>query len=560
MKYRFIKSIALGSLLMLSCSRDPRPIADLILKNGDFYTVNRSRPRVQALAIRGNRIVAVGSNAEIMPYEGESTRIIDVHGRFGCPGFNDSHTVLLDLGLSTSPLDLTGIRSTRHLQSRVYQTQRRLPPNDWLIGRGWDQHLLPGGQWPTRQMLDRVVRDIPIFLIRKCGQAALVNTRALTIANIDAETPAPEGGEIVKGRGTGNPTGILKGEAMNLVVPYIPPASREKKLEALQSVLDTLRYFGITSIQTLIYPGDLDLLREVLESDRPTCRVSAWLPLDAGLEEAVRIERVLNDSFLRFAGMSLRLDGSLGASSARFRESYFQESENRGLLYRNEEDLRRMIVDAHRGGFRLNMQAVGSEANRIALDCIEIANRFVTEHPRRHRVACARVLYPEDVARFGALDLIAVMQPSALFAELDWVESVLGTGRSRFIHAYRSLKNHGAVLAFSSDWPVSSLNPMMGLYAAVTRQDTTGLPVEGFHPRERISMEEAIEAYTWGSASAEGTESEKGTLESGKLADIVILDGDPIVVSSGDVKNIRVVLTILDGQIVYSSSDLESPE
>ena len=555
MKFRSIWKCGLLAILVVSCHPGHRPVADLVLKNGDFYTANRRQPRVQALAICGDRILAVGSNEEISLYEDESTRIVTLQGRFGCPGFNDAQVQLFRGGLSISELDLTGVRSTRDLQRRIYRTQRGLPPNDWLIGWGWDQNFLPGGQWPTRQMLDRVVRDIPIFLLRKCGQAALVNTRALTIANIHNETPAPFGGEIVKGRGTGNRTGILKGAAMDLIIPYIPPTSRDAKVQALETALDTLKRLGITSIQTVVFPEELNLIREVVETLEPACRITAWLPVDVDWEEAKRLRKTFSHPYIRLCGFGMRLDGSLGAASALFKEPYFDPTSNRGLSYWSSEELRQLIVDAHRQGFSINVQAVGSEANRMALDSFTIAQRFASDQPCRHRISYARALYPEDVSRVGSLGLVAVVQPSQIVDELEWVESILGTGRSRFVHAYRSLKNHGATLAFSTDWPVTQLNPMVGLYAAVSRQDISGLPVEGFHPRERISMEEALEAYTWGSAYAEGEDSQKGSLEPGKMADIVILNADPIVASVRDVREIKVVLTVLGGKIIYQASE-----
>lgn len=527
------------------------PSASLILKNGTVLTLNPDRQYVQAVAVQGERILAVGSDEEISRYTGPNTEIIDLQGRFVCPGFNDAHLHLGSGAQAMSELDLTGVASIRELQIRIHRILNRLPPGGWLAGRGWDQTLLPDGEWPTKRILDAVAPDIPIFLRRICGHVALVNSKALRIAGINLETPNPPGGRIVRDERTGEATGILEENAMDLVTQYIPPVEISDIRPHLIEILAMLLSYGITTVQDQSDPAIHALYEELLEKDSLTCRISLWADLSADLTEARRMRNRHKHPLLYFGLVKGFADGTLGARTAALFRSYTDAAETYGLpgMTRNEMNLQ--VLHADREGFQIGIHAIGDLGNRMALDAYELALHLNGEKERRHRIEHAQVLSAEDIHRFGALNVVASMQPSHCIEDMRWAEHRLGTQRCMYAYAWRSLKDAGARLAFGTDWPVSPLNPMIGLYAAVTRRDTTGYPPGGWFPQQRLTIEEAIEAYTRGSAYAEFKEDQKGMLESGLLADIVVLDRNLVKVPPREILDTKVVYTILGGKIVY---------
>lgn len=568
-KTRFIPNIIAPALLVVtgllfSCS-ESLPQATLILKNGFVFTLNPVRKYVQALAIRDNRILAIGSDEEMMRYRGPETDVLDIRGRFVCPGFNDAHLHLASGAQAMSEMDLTGITSVRELQRRIVRRVRRLPPGGWalgrgwLVGRGWDQTLLPDGEWPNRRVIDAVAPDVPIFLRRICGHVALANSKALHIAGIDRETPDPPGGRIVRDERTGDPTGILEENAMNLVSQYIPPVAVSDIRNHLLQVLAELRRYGVTSAQDCSPPETAALYEDLLESDSLTCRISVWADMTDDLEAARRMRDRYNGPMLHFGMVKGFADGTLGSRTAALFHAYTDAADQYGLprMTRNEMNLR--VLQADREGFQIGIHAIGDLGNRMVLDAYELAMHLNGERDgRRHRIEHAQVLSPEDIPRFNELNVVASMQPAHCIEDMRWAEHRLGTQRCTNAYAWRSLKDTGATLAFGTDWPVSSLNPMIGLYAAVTRRDTTGYPPKGWFPQQRLTIEEAIEAYTYGSAYAECKEDEKGTLSAGMLADLVVLDRNLLKVPPLDILDAQVIYTILDGKIVYEIGRTEN--
>ena len=546
--------IGFGILFLAGCQRE-EPKADLILRNGVFFTVNETQPTVQAIAVRGDRILAVGTDEEIERYSGEATRIIDVEGRFGCPGFNDAHLHLVSGGKSMMEVDLVGAGSVEEIQRRVLRKLYRLPPGTWLTGRGWDQTLLPDKRWPTKRILDRIAPNVPIFLRRVCGHAALVNSKALTIAGITAETPDPPGGEIVKNPATGRPTGILKEGAMDLVAQYIPPSSEEVILAAVEAALAEARRLGVTSVQDNTSADMLEVYQQLLDEDKLTCRISEWPPLQEDLTEYKKLRNRYDGPMLRFGLLKGFSDGSMGSRTAAFFEPYSDDPSTYGIPQMTQEALNRLVLRADGEGFQIGIHAIGSRGNRMVLDAYALARKINGARDSRHRIEHAQVLTEADLPRFEELGVMASMQPSHCISDMRWAEERIGRERCRYAYAWKSLKNSGAVLAFGTDWPVESLNPMLGLYAAVTRRDTLGYPPRGWFPQERLTMEEAIEAYTLGSAYAEFMEKEKGSLEPGKLADVVILDRNLLSVSPSQILKTRVVYTIVGGKIVYQRGE-----
>ncbi|HHS13983.1 MAG TPA: amidohydrolase [bacterium] len=558
MQNRFFMAIGWFVVLITGGCRQPIPRADLILVNGTFFTVNRQRPLVQAVAVKGGRILAVGTREEILIHRNENTVILDVEGKFGCPGFNDAHVHLLKGALQGIDLDLRGVRTHRELQRMVLARARALPAGGWIVGRGWDQSIMPDSEFPSRRVLDAVAPGVPVYLERICGQAALVNGLALRIAGITTETPDPASGQIVKDSHTGHPTGILKNDAMLLVSQYIPEPDPEILQKAIVNILDKAVGYGLTSLQDDSGEKMLPVLDKLREEGRLPVRIMQKLLLSHDVRSARQLRQKYQGPMLRTGWLTRQLDGSMGARSAAFFQSYHDQPDNRGIVLMNQEELDRMALKADAEGFHLCLEAVGDRANFMALNSLRICQVINGRRDSRHRIEHAQILHKEDVSRFGELSVVASMQPAHLIDDLRWAQAMLGPGRTRFAYAWKSLKEAGAVLAFGTDWPVVPMNPMLGLYAAVTRKDTTGYPSDGWFPKERISMEEALEAYTLGSAYAEGQENEKGSLEPGKWADIVILNQNLLEIMSKEVLNTEVEITLVGGKIVYRRQNEDS--
>lgn len=542
--------------LVLSCNQSI-PRATLILKNGFVFTLNPVRKYVQAVAIRGERILAIGSDEEMMRYRGPNTRILDVQGRFVCPGFNDAHLHLASGAQAMSEVDLRGVNSMRELRRRIIRKLSQYPPGGWalgrgwIVGRGWDQTLFPDEEWPTRHKLDVYARDVPLFLRRICGHVALVNTKALQIAGIDSETPDPPGGRIVRDERTGEPTGILEENAMDLVSQYIPPAEMADIRPYLIEVLARLRGYGVTTVQDQSPPEMHTLYEELLDADSLTCRISVWADLSEDLTQARRMRNQYDHPMLYFGLVKGFADGTLGSRTAALFRSYADANEHYGLTRMTRNEMNLQVLQADREGFQIGFHAIGDLGNRMVLDAYELAMYLNGDKQRRHRVEHAQVLSPEDIPRFGKLGVVASMQPSHCIEDMRWAEHRLGTQRCTHAYAWRALREAGTTLAFGTDWPVSPLNPMIGLYAAVTRRDTTGYPPKGWFPQQRLTIEEAIEAYTYGSAYAEFKEHVKGTISAGMLADLVVLDRNLLKVPPRDILDTQVIYTILGGKTVY---------
>lgn len=540
--------------IFVHCNRN-HVEADLVLKNGKFYTVCQLKSQVQAIAIKSDRILYTGSNREIDRFVGEKTRIIDLEGQFGCPGFNDAHVHLFEGGYHVTKVDLRGIDTIREIQRRILRAIRRLSPGGWIIGQGWDQNLFPGGQWPTRRSLDVVSPNVPIFLERACGHSALVNRKALQIAGIDKDTPNPPGGEIVKDPITGNVTGILKESAVQLVSQYIPPPSEGEMERAVETALGQIAQFGITSIQDLSPKDAYDIYEKFLKNEKLTCRVSIWFPLQEDLEPYLKLHQKYKSPMLRFGILQGACDGNMGSYTAYFQQPYSDEPWIEGLPQMSREDLNYYVINTDRAGYQMGIHAAGDRAITMVLDALTLSQRVNGARDSRHRIEGVRVINQHVLSRFNELGVVASMQPISCVEDIHWAEKRIGMQRCRYTNAWKSLKSHGAILAFGTDWPYMPLNPMLILYTAITRQDTSGYPPGGWFPEEELTVKEAIEAFTLGSAYAEFMEKEKGSLEPGKLADIVILDQNLLEIPPEEILQTEVVYTILGGKVVYQRSD-----
>jgi len=527
--------------------------ADLILKNGMFYTGNPLKPTAEMVAVRGNRILAVGKTNETDRYLCPTTRVIDLKGRFGCAGFNDAHAHLLSGGQSLDELDLSGCTTFLEMQKRILERVWKQPWGSWVIGRGWDQNRFPVGEWPTRKILDDIARDFPMVLTRVCGHAVLVNSKVLEIAGITAKTPDPPSGEIGHDPATGEPNGILKEAAVDLVSQYLPNPSEESINRAIERALEAAVQFGLTTVQDYSEPEALGVYKRLLQDDRLTCRLTIWVPLEGDLVKYKKFRDEYHGPMLRFGLLKGFLDGSMGSRTAAFFAPYVDDSTTTGLLQMAPEKLDEMVLQADKRGFQVALHAIGDKAVRMGLDGYELARKINGVRESRHRLEHVQVLSKDDIPRFKSLGVVASMQPSHCIFDMPWAEARLGRARCRTAYAWKSLLDAGARLTFGSDWPVAPLNPLIGIYAAVSRCDTTGFPAGGWNPRERLTITEAIDGYTLGSAYAELMEHEKGSVEQGKLADLVVLDRNLLRAAPSEILRSRVLYTILGGKIVYES-------
>jgi len=551
-KLRLILPLLIIAILFTGCPWKNRK-ADLILKNGTFYTGNPLKPTVEMVAIRGNRILAVGKSDETDRYRVPATTVIDLKGSFGCAGFNDSHAHLLSGGRSLDELDLSGCTTTLDIQKRILERINRQPWGSWVIGRGWDQNRFPDGEWPTKKILDDITQDFPMVMTRICGHAVLVNGKVLEIAGITSKTPDPPAGEIGHDPATGEPNGILKEAAIDLVSQYLPSPSAESINRSVERAVEAVRQFGLTTVQDYSDAEALDAYRRLVREDRLTCRLTLWFPLEGDLVRYKKLQNEFNGPLVRFGLLKGFLDGTMGSRTAAFFAPYSDDSTTQGILALTPEKLDEAVLLADKDGFQVALHAIGDRAIRMGLDAYGLAQKINGPRESRHRLEHVQAVSREDIPRFKALGVIASMQPSHCIFDMPWAEARLGRERCRTAYAWKSLSESGARLAFGSDWPVAPLNPLVGIYAAVSRCDTTGSPAGGWNPQERLSITEAVDAYTLGSACAELMEHEKGSIEQGKLADLVVLDRNLLRAAPAEILRTRVLYTIVGGKVVYEN-------
>ncbi|HLA39505.1 MAG TPA: amidohydrolase, partial [Candidatus Glassbacteria bacterium] len=485
------------------------------------------------------------------------TRVIDLAGAFVTPGFNDAHCHLISVGAALEKIDLTGVSSLERVRELVAERVARVKPGELVVGRGWDHTLLPGQQWPTKEILDEVSPDNPVFLSRVDGHSLLVNSYVLKRAGITRATPDPEGGKIVRDPANGEPTGVLKETAAGLVHQSDyggndDPAAAERHLEL---ALDLTASLGVTSVSN-ISRGEERLLEKFAQEGKLTTRIYYCPPLpedEMKLDEyTATAEKWKVYSTLRFGFLKDFIDGTLGSATAALFEPYSDDPSTSGVLVETVEELQRKVLAADRRSFQIGVHAIGTRGNRLVLDAFEKAIEVNGQRDSRHRIEHTQLLTEFDLPRFAALGVIASMQPTHCITDKRFAERRLGLERCRYAYAWRSVLSAGGRIAFGTDAPVEPLDPLEGLYAAVTRKDRQGEEGPGWIPEEKLSMAEAIELYTLGSAYAEFQENEKGSIAPGKLADIVVLSSNLLEAAEDEIMTTRVVYTIFDGRVIYS--------
>jgi predicted amidohydrolase YtcJ len=530
-------------------------MSDLIIINANVRTMDPACPRAEALAISGNRIEAVGSDSDIRGLAGRDTRVIDAGGGLVLPGFNDAHVHFMTGGFQLSSVDLRDADSPGEFAIRIGEYAARLETGRWITGGDWDHELWAGAILPSKELIDDLTPGVPVFVNRFDAHMGLASSLALKLAGVTRDTEDPPGGLIVRNPETGEPTGILKDAAMPLVYRVIPSASFEEKLFAARAATKHAASLGVTSMQDMSARSDVGVYQALLERGELKTRIYAMWPLpDWETLGKTGIRRRFGGDMLRIGGLKGFADGSLGSGTAFFFDPYEDDPSTSGLPGGEtfpEGAMLDRALKADQRGLQLLIHAIGDRANDEALAIFE---RVVEENGprgRRLRIEHAQHLRSSEIDRFARNDVIASMQPYHAIDDGRWAERRIGPRRVLKSFAFRSLLDSGARLAFGSDWTVAPLNPLLGIYAAVTRRTIDGLNPEGWVPEQKISVEEAVMAYTAGSAYAEFTEKEKGTLTPGKLADAVILSDDIFTIDPAEIENARVVTTIMDGRVIY---------
>jgi predicted amidohydrolase YtcJ len=528
---------------------------DLLIIHAAVHTMDSAHPTADAVAILGNRIVAVGSTAEIRPLAGPRTRVVDAGGRLVLPGFNDAHVHFLMGGFSLANVDLRDAQSPQELARRLGDYARKLPKGRWVLGGDWDHERWPGAPLPTKEMIDAATPDNPVWVNRLDGHMALANSLALKLAGITRETKDPPGGLIVRDPKTGEPTGVLKDCAEDLVDRAIPVKTFEEKHIAARAGTEHAATVGVTSLTDMSAGEDVGLYQYMLERGELKTRIYATRSIVSWETLAqTGVRAAFGSDMLRIGALKGFADGSLGSSTALFFQPYSDTPDTRGLLFDQmlpEGIMLKRVEGADKLDLQVMIHAIGDEANLRILDIYQQAAEKNGPRDRRFRIEHAQHLRPAEIARFGKQKVIASMQPYHASDDGRWCDKRIGPERSKDTYAFRSLLNAGAVLAFGSDWTVAPLNPMEGLKAAVTRQTLDGKHPNGWTPEQKLTLDEAIHAFTTGSAYAEFAEQVKGTITPGKLADLVMLDRDLYQTNPSDIDKAKVVLTVMDGRIVH---------
>jgi predicted amidohydrolase YtcJ len=528
--------------------------ADLILTNGKIWTGD-PRPRfVEAVAIRGDRIAAVGTSDEVLKHRDDNTRVVDLQKRLVTPGFIDNHVHFVGGGFQLSAVQLRDARSPAELAKRLGEFARTLPEGRWITGGDWDHELWNPVQLPTRQMIDGATPDHPVFISRLDGHMALANSVALKLSGITRETADPPGGTIVRD-GRGEPTGLLKDNAMDPVWTLIPAPTLQERVAAARAALSEAARLGVTAVCDMSSGDaafeDFRAYQQLLQENALSSRIYLFVPLSAYQRlAAAGVERAFGDARLRIGGLKGFADGSLGSSTAWFFDPYLDNVESRGLAMPGlgNGDMEKNVRGATAANLHVAIHAIGDRANDAVLRIYE-GDPKVRE--RRYRIEHAQHLNADLIRRFAADRVIASMQPYHAIDDGRWADRKIGRNRSAGTYAFRSILDSGALLTFGSDWSVAPLDPILGIHAAVTRRTIDGKNPDGWVPEQKISVEEALKCYTVNNAYAMFRENEIGRIAPGMRADLVVLSGDLFTIPPQQIERVKVDLTIVDGKVTH---------
>ena len=562
---RTLVLLCLLSAIVSAQDAPPKPKADVIFTHGNIFTgvLDTSSSlgagkRAEAIALRGDRILAVGSREEIAKLKGPDTTVIDLGGHFVMPGFNDAHTHIAAAGQEKMNVDMTGTKTLDEFRERLRAKVEAAAPDEWIIGGGWDETLWPAKVPPTRWDLDEVSGKHPVYLGRVDGHVLVANTRALQLASVTVATKDPDGGKIDRGE-DGTPTGILRETARNAVFSAVPKLTREKSRHAIELALADLASHGVTSAQDNSQWEDFQIFEDLDAEGKLTARISEWLPFNDSIDELNRKRAVhpASDNMLHTGMLKGFMDGSLGSKTAALLAPYSDDPGNSGLPQYSQDQLNAMTKERVLAGYQIGLHAIGDKGVQMALDAFAEAERAAKEFNTkaadggadyRLRIEHGQVTTPQQVLRFKELKVIASMQPNHLLTDMNWAESRLGPKRAETSYAWAEFLRRGVVLAFGTDYPVEPITPFRGLYAALTRMNESGKKA---YPGQKLTIEQAIAAYTTGSAFAEFAEKQKGKLEPGMLADFIVLDRDITATLPPKMIETKVLRTVVGGKTVF---------
>jgi predicted amidohydrolase YtcJ len=550
--------LVVAGLAQAACGGVDAPAPDIVIHNARIYTVDPANAVAEAMAITGDRIDAVGSSADVLARRGERTRVIDAGQGTIVPGLHDAHGHFTAFGASLQIVDLRGTGTYREVIDRVRQRVAAAAPGEWVLGRGWDQNDWPEKAWPSHDDLSAASPDNPVYLTRVDGHAGLANARALAAAGITRATRDPEGGRLIRG-GAGEPLGVLIDRAQDLVTMRIPPASPHQIEEHAVAADAAARRLGLTLVHDAGTGGaTVDAYKRLIEAGRLKTRL--YVMLRGSLRELTPFFEagpVLDYANGRLAVRAIKIsaDGALGSRGAALLEPYSDEPHTTGLLTMPPEDVYALTLAAARARFQTAIHAIGDRANRAVMDVFERVQREVPgARALRLRNEHAQILDAAEIPRFASLGVIASMQPTHATSDMPWVPARIGRARmEEGAYVWRRLLAAGARIAAGSDFPVEDPNPMLGFYAAITRQDPSGSPPGGWMPSERLTREETLRAFTIDAAYAAHADTRVGSLEAGKQADLVLLSHDIMRVEPAEIPKTQVRLTMIGGETVYES-------
>lgn len=536
-------------------------MVDLLLVNGTVLTVNQMQPLAEAVAVRDGKIHAVGRSADLVGLRQSTTRVIDLDGATVIPGLIDAHTHFVSGSEALGQVRLGGVTTLAEWQERVREKVAQTKPGEWVVGRGWDDTKRTDiVSLPSKSDLDAIAPDNPVYLGRADGHVGWANSLALRLAGIDGGREDPYGGRIVRDD-RGEPTGILLETAKKLVEAILPTPDHASRTEALRRGLAEAARYGITGIHDNAPREDIVLYQEFRERGELTLRVNTlvrgWEVDQPFLEPmlAIGARTGFGDDWIKLGALKISLDGTLGSRTAAMLAPYSDDMDNTGVFRISQAELDPIVETAHRNHIQIALHAIGDAACTMALDSIERATKAYDWPDHRHRIEHEQVITEYDMRRFAELGVIASLQPVHAITDLLWVESRVGRARLKTSYAWQSFLKLGAHICLGTDWPVETLDPRVGFYEAVTRQDLQGNPPGGQMPEEALTIEQVLKGYTLDSAWAEHAEHKKGSIEPGKYADLTILAQDPTAITPRELLSLEVLGTIVEGRSVYAADD-----
>jgi predicted amidohydrolase YtcJ len=551
-----LAAVSIAAILQMSCSPgEGKPMADVIYHNGVIYTVDADFSVAQAVAIKGKEIMAVGSDEEILTLAGPETRKVDLGGKTVVPGMVDAHAHMMLYALGLDHIDANGAPSAEAVAQMVAAKVNAAAPGEWIQGWGWDSNDWPGMEFPTRELLDQAAPNNPVYLTKQDGHAAWLNTAALKLAGIDRKTPDPPGGKIVRDR-RGEATGILIDNAMDMAARLIPSVSFEKKKDLLAKAVQNWLAVGLVGIHDMgAGPEEASVVKKLIDEGAFPFRI--YFSYNNTLENLDELlaagPEEYGDGRLVIRTVKAFSDGSLGSHSAALLEPYKGHPGDTGLLVSDKDVLTNLAERCLKAGFQMATHACGDRGARIVLDAYEEALKRVPTKDHRFRMEHAQMVSAEDISRFAELGVVPSMQPTHCTSDNPWVIELLGAERAAHLYAWRDFLKTGCYIPCGSDFPVESINPMKGIYAAITRQHEDGTPAGGYQPEECMTREEALRGFTIWAAKVAFQENRQGSIEPGKRADMVVLDRNIMKVLPLEILKTKVEMTILDGEVVFES-------